>query len=437
MIRLILAASMAVVLSLPARAEINIQEVTSPSGLEAWLVEEQSIPFLALELRFQGGAGLDAPGKRGAINLMTALLEEGAGEMSSQDFAIAVESLAAEFRFSVNDDSLSISAKMLTENRDAAVALLREALVAPRFDQEAIDRVRAQVVSSIQSDAKDPDAIASQTFQALAFGEHPYGTVKDGTVESVTALTRDDLVEAKGRVLARDRLFVSAVGDISADDLAALLDTLLTDLPAEGAPMPPHVEYALDGGITVVDFDTPQSVISFGQSGMTRDDPDFFPAYVMMQILGGGGFSSRLMEEVREKRGLTYGIGAYLYPMDLAEMIVGSVSTVNSRVGETVQVVQAEWERLAADGVTAEELDRAQTYLTGAYPLRFDGNGRIANILVGMQMDGLSTDYILTRNDKIRAVTVDDIKRVASERILPEQLHFVVVGQPEGLNPTN
>ncbi|WP_068119403.1 M16 family metallopeptidase [Tropicimonas marinistellae] len=435
--RVLIAAFTAVVLAVPARADVDIHEVTSPGGIDAWLVEEHSIPFLALELRFRGGASVDAPGKRGAINLMTGLLEEGAGEMDSRDFAVATESLAAEFDFDVRNDALSISAKVLTENRDEALDLLRQALVEPRFDEEALERVRGQVLSSIDSDTRDPETIASNTYAELAFGAHPYGAPLDGTAESVAALTREDIVEAHGRVLARDRVYVSAVGDITADELGALLDRLLGDLPETGAPMPDRIDYTLDGGVTVVEFDTPQSVVSFGQRGLTRHDPDFFPAYVMTHILGGGGFSSRLMGEVREKRGLTYGIGVYLYPMNLSEMLMGYVSSANDRVAETVEVVRAEWEKLAAEGVTEEELESAKTYLTGAYPLRFDGNGRIANILVGMQMDGLTPDYVRTRNDKIRAVTLEDVRRVATELVDPEQLHFVVVGKPAGLTASN
>ena len=436
MIRFLLLLWLTLMAALPARAEIGVQEITTPGGLKAWLVEEHSIPFLALEIRFRGGTSLDAPGKRGATNLMTALLEEGAGEMDAQAFAAAAENLAANFSFRAQDDAIAVSAQVLTENRDAALALLRQALVAPRFDGPAVERVRGQVLASIDSDSRDPNAIAGRTFNALAFGDHPYGTVSDGSVESVGALSREDLIAAHDGALARDRLYISAVGDITAGELSTLLDRLLGDLPAKGAPMPERIDYALTGGVTVVPFDTPQSVILFGQRGMKRDDPDFFTAFVMAQILGGEGFSTRLMQEVREKRGLTYGIGAYLYPMDQTEILTGSVSTVNARASETVAVVQDEWKKLAAEGVSEEELARAKTYLTGAYPLRFDGNGQIANILVGMQLDHLTPDYIRTRNDNINAVTREDIRRVAGELIEPGGLHFVVVGKPEGLETT-
>ncbi|MEZ5882676.1 MAG: pitrilysin family protein [Paracoccaceae bacterium] len=433
MIRFALGVLAAAWLALPAQAAVAITEVTSPGGIRAWLVENHDLPFTALEIRFKGGASLDAPGKRGAINLMTATLEEGAGTMDSQAFAEAAEAIAAQIGFGANDDAVSVSARMLTEHRDAGVELLREALINPRFDQIALERVRGQVLSSIASQAKDPQSIAGDTFARLAYGDHPYGSAIDGTAESVKALTREDLFDAKARVMARDRLFVSAVGDITADELGVLLDRLLGELPATGATMPPRAEPGLVGGVTVVDYDSPQSVVIFGQKGIAMDDPDFFAAYVLNHILGGGGFSARLMEEVREKRGLTYGIASYLVPMDLAETWQGSFASANEKVAEAIAVTRAEWARIASGGVSEQELADAKTYLTGAYPLRFDGNGPIADILVGMQISDMPIDYVNTRNARIEAVSAEDVARVARRLIDAESLRFVVVGRPVGL----
>ncbi|MGD1884091.1 MAG: M16 family metallopeptidase [Paracoccaceae bacterium] len=423
----------ALVVALPARAEIKIQEVVSPGGITAWLVEEPSIPFMALELRFRGGASLDAEGKRGATNLMTGLLEEGAADMDARAFARATEGLAASFGFDTSDDEVSISARFLTENRDQAVTLLRAALNEPRFDQDALDRVRGQVLSGIRSDLNDPNEIARTTFDGIAYGNHPYATDYSGTVDSVTALSREDIIAAHQAVLARDRLYVGAVGDITPEELGPMLDTLLGDLPETGASMPPQADVALNGGLTVVEFDTPQSVAIFGQRGITIEDPDYFPTILLNQVLGAGGFESRLTQEVRVKRGLTYGVYSYLAPRDLAEIWLGSVASANNRIAEAIDVIRAEWEKAATDGITEEELDAAKTYVTGAYPLRFDGNAPIAKIMVGMQMLGLPIDYIATRNDKVNAVTMEDIDRVAAELLNPEALTFVVVGKPEGL----
>ena len=420
-----------------ARAEIAIQNVTSPGGITAWLVEEQSLPFMALEIRFRGGASLEADGKRGAINLMTGLLEEGAGDMDSRAFSEAREALAATFHFRTNDDALSVSAKFLSENRDQAVALLRAALTEPLFDAQSIERVRGQVISSLQSRETDPDAIAGTTFDAMAFPDHPYGQYYGGTIDSVSALTRDDIVDAFGRVIARDRIYVAAVGDITAEDLGALLDDLFSGLPATGAPQPDRIDFAATPGVTVVDFDTPQSVIQFGHAGITRDDPDFFAAFVVNTILGGGNFNSRLMDELREKRGLTYGVRSYLVPMFLSESVMGYLSSSNDSAAQAVDLIRTEWQRMATEGITAKELRAAQTYLTGAYPLKFDGNGKIARIMVGMQMQGLPIDYIASRNDNINAVTLAEANRVAARIYQPDALRFVVVGQPDGLQGTD
>ncbi len=428
------AAVIAWMIAWPALAAVDIQKVETNSGLTAWLVEDHSIPFTALSLRFRGGTSLDADGKRGAIHLMTGLLEEGAGELDARAFAREAEELAARYGFSASDDQVTVTAQFLTENRDAAVALLKSAISEPRFDPDAIERVRQQVLSGLRSDAQDPNDIAGKTFRALAYGDHPYATDGKGTIDSVTALSRDDLADAHSRAMARDLVYVAAVGDITPQDLSVLLDDLLADLPQTGAPMPGEVAVDLEGGVTVVDFDTPQSVALFGHAGMNRDHPDFFAAYVMNHILGGGGFESRLMTEVRENRGLTYGIYSYLMPKDHAAVYLGSVASANGSIAEAVSVIREEWAKLARDGVSAEELEAAQKYLTGAYPLRFDGNARIADIMVSMQMDGLPIDYINTRNAKVEAVTLDDIRRVADTLMQPERLHFVVVGKPTGLD---
>ena len=354
--RVIFALILTFVAALPVRAEVNIQSVTSPGGLTAWLVEEHSIPFVALELRFRGGASLDAPGKRGAINLMTGLLEEGAADMDARAFSRASEALATSFDFDVSSDALSISARFLTENRDASAILLRAALQEPRFGEAAIERVRGQVLSIIQSDQKDPDKIAAETFNRIAFGDHPYATSLNGSLDSVASLTRDDLVAAHDAVLARDRVYIGAVGDITPEELGKLLDDLLAGLPETGAPMPPSADVNIPSGVTVVDFATPQSVALFGQRGIEQSDPDFFAATILNHVLGGGSFESRLMNEVREKRGLTYGVYSYLAPRDLAATYMGSVSSANDRIAQAINVIRDEWAKLAGDGVTEAEL---------------------------------------------------------------------------------
>lgn len=431
MIRAVIAVVVAV-LAVPAQA-IEIQQVTSPGGIQAWLVQDDTIPFVAVEFDFKGGASLDAPDKRGAINLMTATLEEGAGSRDSVAFAQAVEDLGARLSFDASDDLVSVSLRALSENRDEAAALLAEALTQPRFDEAAVERVRAQVQSIIRAEETDPQAIAATELARQAWGDHPYGSSINGTAKSVAALTRQDLVAAKNRVLARDRVVVGAAGDITPEELGKLLDKVLGGLPEQGtAPLPEPATLQLTGGVTVIDWDSPQTVVSFAGPGIAIDDPDYFAAYVANHILGGGGFSSRLMDEIREKRGLTYGVGTSLATGIYGQTWQGGMASSNGTVGQAVDLIRAEWDRMA-QGVTEQELTDAKTYLTGEYPLRFDGNGKIAGILAGMQVAGFPIDYVNTRNAKVEAVTAEDVQRVAGELLDADALRFVLVGRPEGV----
>ena len=407
-----------------------ITEIKAFDGIKAWLVEEHSIPFVTLEIRFKGGATLDRVGKRGSVYFMSALLNEGADDLDASAFAMEMERLAVELDFNVYQDSLSISFKFLTENKNDSINLLKKALTKPRFDQEPIERVRDQVLSILKSNAKDPRKIASKVFFENVFGSHPYGSMKDGNLQSVLSLNREDILNAYHDVFNRNQIFISAVGDITPKELRDLLNEVVEEIPANPVKITDQAIYKLPGGNIVIDFDTPQSVTIFGHGGIKRTDKDFFSAYVLTHILGGSGFGSRLMTELREKNGLTYGVSAYLASWEKADLILGQFASSNNTVMEAISIVRKEWAALAERGVTADELQDAKTFLTGAYPLRFDGNSRIARILVGMQSQGLPIDYIRTRNAEVNSVTIEDIKRVSTRILKEKNLYFVIVGRP-------
>lgn len=418
----------------PLRAEVDITHVTSPAGLEAWLVEERSIPFVAIDLIFPGGAALESDAQAGVVNLMTSLLSEGAGDMDAQAFAARSEELATRIRFDSGRDSVSVSVRFLTEDADEVIDHLRLALTEPRFDEDAIARTRGQVLAQLRRDVLDPNTIASRAFARAAFQDHPYGRESNGTPETVGALDRDALVAAHQGVITRDRVYIGAAGDISADELGELLDRLFEGVPETGWDMPERAEFLAEPGMEVIDFNGPQSVIAFGHAGIARDDPEFLTAFVVNEIFGGGRFGTRLMRSLREERGLTYGIGAFLSSGALGESYQGRLSTDNANVEIVMDLLREEWEQIASEGVTEEELKRIQTYLTGAYPLRFDGNSSIASIMASMQYQGFDIDYVNRRNDMISALTLDEVNDLASRLYDPEALFFVVVGQPVGLN---
>lgn len=429
----LIAMACALLVAMPVWAATDIQEFTTPGGIEVWLVEEQSIPMVALEVSFRGGTSLDPEGKDGATYLMSGLLEEGAGDLDAAGFLAATETLAARFSYRAYRDSVTIRAEMLKENLGEAVDLLRLALVEPTFDDVAVERVRGQVLSSLASDKTDPDEIAGAALRRLSFPGHPYGTRDEGSIETVTALTREDIAAAHKAALVRSRMHVGVVGAVTPEELGPLLDRLLGDLPEVGPPLPADTTMALEGGMTVIELDAPQSVALFAQPGIPRDDPDYFAAYLLNEILGGSGFESRLMYEVREKRGLTYGVYSFLAPFDHAAQVIGNVASANDRIAEAIAVVKDEWARIAEEGVTEDELNAAKLFVTGAYPLRFDGNANIASILVGLQATGLGADYIKTRNERMMAVTIEEVNAMARRLIDPAALHIIVVGKPVGL----
>lgn len=432
MIRFSFALALAL-LALPAFAAAPIQRVVSPGGIEAWLVHEDTIPIVSIEIEFRGGATLDPEGKEGLANLFAGLLDEGAGDLDAVGFSEAADAIAARFGFSAGRESLTVSASMLAENRDASVDLLRLALTEPRFDEEPVTRVKRQILSSLRSDETDPNAVAAKAWFEAAFPGDSYGRKSAGDIESVSSITAADLRAAAPALLNVGAAHIGVVGAIDAAALGPLLDRLLGALPnAAPAPVEP-VAVQAPPGLRVIDLDVPQSVAVFGQKGILRNDPDFIPAHVMNYILGGGGLSSRLTVEVREKRGLSYSVYSYLLPLDRAGLIIGGVASANASMAEAVRVIRDEWRKMAEEGAAAEELDKAKRYLTGAYALNFDSNAKIANLLVGLQAADLPIDYPENRNAMIEAVTLDDIQRVARRILDADALSFVVVGRPEGL----
>jgi zinc protease len=416
----------------------KVQEVRSPGGITAWLVREPTIPLLSVKFSFRGGASLDQPGRKGTANLVSGLLDEGAGPYDSLAFQTRLQDLAVRLSFSAGRDSFSGSLRTLSANRDAAFELLRLALNEPHFEAEAVERIRRQIITGLVEDEEDPGAIAGRLWFATAFPDHPYGLPGDGTIESVKAVGVGDLRGFLDRALARDRLTIGVVGDISAAELGPLLDKTFGALPAQVAiSQVPDIKPMGAGVMKVVHKSIPQSRVMFGAPGLKRNDPDWYAAYVLNYVLGGGGFASRLNEEVREKRGLAYSVYSYLYPMDHAAIHMGGVGTQNERVGEALTVIKEQIALAGENGVTEVELANAKTYLNGSFPLRLTSSGRIAGLLLAIQKENLGIDYMHRRASLINAVTMADIRRVAKRLLRPENLLIVVVGQPVGLTSSD
>lgn len=415
----------------PAQAATKIERVVSPGGIEAWLVSDPSVPLVAMNFAFRGGANQDPPGKPGVAYMTSGMMDEGAGELDAKAFQSRAERNAVELNFTAHRDEIRGSLKVLKDRKDEGFDLLRLAVTSPRFDQDAIERVRAQILTALRRETTNPNDIGNRLWWRTAFPEHPYGRPTNGTLESVPTISQQDLRDYTKRVFARDRLKIAVVGDIDAKTLGPVLDKIFGALPAKSElQQVPSAKMDAVGKRIFVPLDVPQAVVNFGGVGIPRKDPDFIPAYIVNHILGGGSFSSRLYREVREKRGLAYSVYSYLLPLDVTALFMGGTQTRADKADETVGLIESEIRRLAESGPTAEELEKSKSYLRGSYPLNFDTSTKIANLLVQIQLDDLGIDYIERRNGLIEAVTLDDVRRVA-KRLLDGGILVTVVGRPQ------
>jgi zinc protease len=399
-----------IILNLPANA-IEIQEVVSPKGIKAWLVEDNSVPLVSMRFSFKGGTSQDPGGKEGLANLMTGLFDEGAGDLDSDSFQERIDNLGGEMSFTASPDSVSGSIRMLAENRDAVSDLLALAVNKPRFDQDAVDRIRQQVVASLEASQRNPSTIASRKFSEVLYGNHPYGRPDEGTVKSLQSISREDLATFHRKNFARDRLTVGVVGSINAKDLGEMLDKVFGDLPANAELVPvPDAKLAL-GTTTSLSFDYP---------AIPRKDPEFFAAYLMNHILGGG-FTSRLYAEVREKRGLAYSVSSSMALRDHVSALTISTATRPEKAQESLKIIREQVAAMANDGPTEAELQAAKSYLKGSYAVNnLDSSVSIADTLVGLQEAGLDREYIDKRAELIDAVTLDQVKAIAKKLLEAE-----------------
>lgn len=412
---------------LPARA-MDIEEVRSPGGVTAWLVEDYTVPIVTIRFAFKGGSTQDPVGKEGIANLLTGLFDEGAGDMDSEAFQLRLDDVGLEMSFSAGRDAIYGSARMLASARAEALPLLELALTRPRFDAAPIDRIRSQVLSGIEARARDPETAAQLAWSRALYGDHPYARRDEGTPESLASITAADLKAFHGRMLARDNLVVGVVGAIDAAELGQVLDRLFGSLPEKADLIPVAQAEPKLGQEIRIDYDLPQTRIQLAYPGLKRNDPAFFAAYLMNHVLGGGTFSSRLFREVREVRGLAYSVGSSLVNNEYSEGLVIATATRSDRAAESLAIIRAEAARMAKDGPTPEELADAKKYIVGAYAIaNLTSSSAIANTLVGIQMDNLGIDYIDRRAALIEGVTLDQA-RDAARRLLTADPAVMILG---------
>jgi zinc protease len=411
---------------------LDIQTVTA-GNRTAWLIEDHAIPVVSIAWAWRGGTALDPDEHAGALALGASLLTEGAGPLDNAAFADAVRDEGIGLGFEAQRDGFQGSLRALSPALPEAIRLANLAMRAPRLDASAVARVRARAIAGLRAQLETPRGQVGRAFWAAAFPDHPAGRPGTGTLETMTDLPESAIRAALARQLRQDGLQIAAAGAMTPEALARTLPALFEGLPEGAPPAPPSLPPFRPFGQRIVQVPSPQSAILFGQAGLPIADPDWETAQVVLRVLAGGGFSSRLMEAVRVRRGLAYGIGAGLDALFGQGVIIGSSATDNARVAETIAVTREEWARMAGAGPDATELDDAVAFLTGNLPLQFTDTRRIAGTLLALQRNGRPITWLNDRADRLRALTPAAARTVAARLLTPETLSVAIAGQPEGV----
>lgn len=418
----------------PALA-LPVQVVKSSQGITAWLVEDHTVPVVTMKFAFRGGVEQDPADAEGLSALLADMLTEGAGSRDAEQYQQALADHGVSFGVEAGRDVMDGALRSLNRELPAAVELARAALLQPHFHADDIERVKQQHLGVIKARLADPEWQARRALFLAIFPHHPYAYRSFGTEQSLARLTRAALAAEHGRRFARDNLLVSVVGDIGPERVRQVLDRIFGALPAHAVLRPvPDVQAPDEGATVQVRQEGGQAVLLFAAPGLRRDDPDWHAGQVMNYILGGGGFSSRLMDDVRDKRGLTYGISTSLSAMEHTGILMGQAMTANAKAGEAWDVTRQVWRDMAEHGATAAEIQAAKSYLIGAQATSFTSTGAIAGVLAEMQEEKLPPDYLDRRPALLNAVTPDDVRRVAQRLLDPARLTLIAVGQPQGLH---
>ena len=414
---------------------LDIQELTTPGGLSVWFTADKSLPIVAVKFVFlDAGSALDPVGKQGLARMLSNTMDEGAGQLTSQDFQKELADNSITLRFNASRDGFGGELMSLARNQDKAFDLLALALNEPRFDAEPVVRMAAENLARVKNAMGEPDWMAARLLNDRAFTGHPYAMNSGGTLKSLPAISPDDLRKFKSDYLTRDRLLIAAAGDFDPAQLGAALDRIFGHLPASGAAHPiKDAVLANQGKLFLFEQNIPQTIIEMTLPAFDHRDDDFYAMQVMNYIYGGAGFGSRLMETAREQRGLTYGIYSSVIDYRHTDTLNISTSTKNDSAGEMLSIIRDKMSELANEPVSDKELADAKSYITGSMPLSLGSTSEIASVMLGLRMDGVPSTYLDHFADNIRNVTAEDVKRVAKRLLDPQKTVTVLVGKPAGI----
>jgi zinc protease len=425
---LLFAAGSAAALAVPA-----IQHWQTRNGVHVYFVETHELPIVDVEVVYAAGSTRDPAGKEGTALLTAGLLDEGAAGVDANRISFEFERLGAEYDVNSNYDSATVSLRSLSDPEKLSPALqnFQRVISSPDFPEDAFDRQRNRLLVAIQQKEQNPDAVAGDAFEAAIYGKHPYAHPRTGTLESVKAITRKDVENFYKQYYVAQNAMIALVGDMKLQQAKLMTEELSRAMksgdPAPPVPAVPPLEKA---SLVRIDRDTAQTHILMGQPAMKQNDPDYFPLYVGNQVLGGGGLVSRLLEEIRNKRGLSYSASSGFSPRRQAGPFVAGLSTTSAQAPQALKLMRQIIDKFIKEGPTKAELKAAKENITGGFPLRLDSNGKILDYVAAIGFYGLPLNYLNTFNDKVNAVTIDQIKDAFQRRMHPDRMVTVIVGPP-------
>lgn len=414
-----------------AYASPHIEHWTTKNGAQVYFVAAHELPIVDVEIVFDAGSSRDPAGREGLALLTTSLLDEGAGGMDANAVGYEFERLGAIYGAQADQDSTSMLLRSLIDKDKLAPALanFERVLARPDFPEDALQRQRRRFQIAIQQKQQTPDALAADAFSAAVYGAHPYAHPVEGTAESVQAITRQDVVDFHKRYYQARNAVFAIVGDLNKSAARALAEKLSGALPAgeHAPPVPPVVPLARAETVKINHPSTQMHILA-GQPGIKQGDPDFFPLVVGNHVLGGGGLVSRLFEEVREKRGLSYAAYSQFEPLREAGPFTAGLQTRADQGDAALAVMSETIDHFIHDGPTAEELQASKQNITGGFPLRLDSNRDILVYVAMIGFYGLPLDFLDTYTRKIEAVSADQIRDAFRRRLHPDTMATVMVG---------
>ena len=419
----------------PAQAILPIQQWKAASGARVYFVENRDLPMLDVSVELPAGAGYDQPAKSGVASMTQRLLKSGADGMSEDDVARRIADIGAQLggRFDADRAGLSVRTLSSPRERKQALDILARSLRAPSFPAAVLEREKIRLIGSLKEADTKPDTIVSRTFYRLAYGEHPYALRSSGEVDSVKGITREDLQAFHRRHYAARFAVVALIGDVSRAEAEAIAEELTRGLPRAGGQGPelPPVSALAQPATRNVPHHAAQAHILIGAPGISRQDPDYIALYVGNFVLGGGGFVSRITEEVRQKRGLAYSAASYFYPLQREGPFIISMQTRRDQAAQALEVARATLAEFVKSGPTADELDAAKRNIVGGFPLRIDSNRKIHEYLAVIGYYRLPLTYLEDFVQQVERVTADDSRDAIRRRIDPARMVTVVVAGGE------